>query len=134
MGSRSPLTFRSDDLRILSDERYAHPDPPCPASDGSPVAHQPGRDADASGPTGRGVEGYGRAVCRDLSVPGVAGLREFHWVKPVSVLEGHRGSLEESFRKEPPHAVAEACVRIQALTGVERGESQVRAFLKRGSA
>jgi transposase len=64
----------------------------------------------------------------------VAGLREFHWVKPVSALEKHRGSLEESFRKEPPHTVAEARERIKALTGVERGESQVRAFLKRGSA
>jgi hypothetical protein len=27
MGSRSPLTFSSDDLRVLSDERYSHPDP-----------------------------------------------------------------------------------------------------------
>ncbi|MDY3557437.1 IS630 family transposase, partial [Gemmata sp. JC717] len=65
---------------------------------------------------------------------GVTGLREFHWVKPVSALEAHRLSLEESFRKDPPHTVAEACARIKALTGVARGESQVRAFLKRGSA
>ena len=27
MGSRSPLTFSPDDARVLSDERYSHPDP-----------------------------------------------------------------------------------------------------------
>ena len=40
---------------------------------------------------------------------GVAALRHFDWCKPVSALEQHRDTLEESFRKHPPHTVAEAC-------------------------
>lgn len=64
---------------------------------------------------------------------GVAGLRQFHWAKPVSVLEKHRSALEPDFRERPPHTVAEAMQRIEALTGVRRKETQVRAFLKKVS-
>ena len=132
MGSRSPLTFNPDDLRVLSDERYSHPDPRVQRrmevlwliSQGETQ----GRAGQLGGVSKATVERY-VAIYRSQ---GVAGLRAFHWVKPVSVLEGHRSSLEESFRTNPPHTVAEACERIKALTGVTRGESQVRAFLKRG--
>ena len=34
---------------------------------------------------------------------GVPALREFHWVKPTSVLEKHRPGLEPEFRERPPH-------------------------------
>lgn len=134
MSSRSPLTFSSDDLRVLSDERYTHPDPRVQRRMEVLWLLSQGETRTRAGQLG----GVSKAtVERYIAIyrsQGVAGLRAFHWVKPVSVLEGHRGSLEESFRKEPPHTVAEACERIKALTGVERGESQVRAFLKRGSA
>ena len=134
MASRLPLTFSPDDVRVLSEERYSHPDPRVQRrmevlwllSQGETQA----RAGQLGGVSKATVERY-VALYRSR---GVVGLREFHWVKPVSVLEEHRRSLEESFRTNPPHTVAEACERIKALTGVERGESQVRAFLKRGSA
>jgi transposase len=66
---------------------------------------------------------------------GLDGLRQLNWGKSsVSELVKHKESLEESFRKNPPHTVAEACQRIKDETGVERGLTQVRAFLKRLSA
>ena len=134
MASRLPLTFSPDDVRVLSEERYSHPDPRVQRrmevlwllSQGETQA----RAGQLGGVSKATVERY-VALYRSR---GVVGLREFHWVKPVSVLEEHRRSLEEAFRTNPPHTVAEACERIKALTGVERGESQVRAFLKRGSA
>ena len=42
----------------------------------------------------------------------------------------HRPQLEAEFREQPPHTVAEACARIEQLTGVRRGPTQVRAFLR----
>ena len=66
---------------------------------------------------------------------GLDGLRKLSWGKSsVSELVDHQESLEESFRKNPPHTVAEARQRIKDETGVERGLTQVRAFLKRLSA
>jgi transposase len=62
---------------------------------------------------------------------GIEGLRQFNWVKPVSELAPYREQLEESFKKNPPHTVAEACARIKEETGIERRPTQVRAFVKK---
>jgi len=63
---------------------------------------------------------------------GLDALRDLRWGKSnVSELMEHRDSLEESFRRNPPHTVTEACQRIKDETGIERGPTQVRAFLKR---
>jgi len=64
---------------------------------------------------------------------GLDALRKLHWGKGVSELLKHRESLEESFRLNPPHTVAEACQRIKDETGIERRPTQVRAFLKKCS-
>jgi transposase len=61
---------------------------------------------------------------------GLEALRQFKWHKPTSALLRYRQSLEESFRHNPPHTVAEACQRIKDETGIERRPTQVRAFLK----
>ena len=62
---------------------------------------------------------------------GLEALREFQWGNSAGELLQHRDSLEESFRQNPPHTVAEACQRIKDETGIERRPTQVRAFLKK---
>ena len=42
----------------------------------------------------------------------------------------YRDLIRESFEKQPARTVAEACERIFQLTGLRRGPSQVRKFLK----
>ena len=134
MAKLGKLTFCEEDLRVLSTERYSHPDPRVQQrmevlwliSQGETQV----RAGELAGVSKATVERY-VAIFR---ARGTAGLREFLWVKRVSVLELHRPSLEASFREKPPHTVAEACQRIKDLTGVQRGESQVRAFLKKYSA
>ena len=62
---------------------------------------------------------------------GIEGLKQFDWQGPTSELVSHKASLEELFRNDPPHTTAEACRRIQEATGVKRGLTQVRRFLKK---
>jgi len=62
---------------------------------------------------------------------GLEALRELNWGTATSELLDHRASLEESFRRNPPHTVAEACQRIKDETGIARGPTQLRAFLKK---
>jgi transposase len=50
---------------------------------------------------------------------------------PVSEMEDHREILLASFRETPVRSVVEAAERIERLTGLRRGPSQVRQFLKR---
>jgi transposase len=131
MASRSPLIFSDDDRRTLATERYQHPDPRVQQrmevlwliSQGETQV----RSGQLAGVSKATVERY-VALFRKS---GIAGLREFHWAKPVSILEKHRSALEPEFRERPPHTVAEAMQRIEAMTGICRKETQVRAFLKK---
>ena len=134
MATRIPLAFTDDDRHALAADRYEHPDPRVQRrmevlwllSQGETQA----RAGQLAGVSTATVERY-VALFR---AGGVDGLREFHWVTPVSALEPHRPTLEAEFRERPPHTVAEAIGRIATLTGVHRKETQVRAFLKKVSA
>jgi transposase len=61
---------------------------------------------------------------------GLDGLRRWDPNRPESEMAAHRVLIRESFEKQPVHTVAEACERIFQLTGLRRGPSQVRKFLK----
>jgi transposase len=62
---------------------------------------------------------------------GLDGLR--HWGRKgqAGSLEAHRELLAESFREHPVRSVAEAADRIEQLTGIRRGPTQTRLFLKK---
>ena len=125
------LTFSEDDQQALHKERFEHPHPRVQQrmevlwliSQGLAYP-QAARLAGVSEAT---VDRY-VAVYRQ---GGLKALREFKWCKPTSALLDHRDSLEQSFRQNPPHTVAEACQRIKDETGIERRPTQVRAFLKK---
>ena len=61
---------------------------------------------------------------------GLAGLRRWNVRGPVSDLAAYRDAIRESFAQQPVSTIAEACVRIERLTGLRRGPTQVRRFLK----
>lgn len=61
---------------------------------------------------------------------GLDGLRQSPVNRPVSELAAYRDVIRSSFEQRPVRAVAEACERIFQLTGLRRGPSQVRKFLK----
>ena len=48
-----------------------------------------------------------------------------------SKLDEHSESILSSFSKKPPMNAAEAVQRISEMTGINRSEQQVRAFMKR---
>lgn len=67
----------------------------------------------------------------DLFVAGgLEAVRQFHEQGRVNELNPHRASLEAEFRERPPKVVAEACDRIEQLTGIRRQPTQVRHFLR----
>ena len=61
---------------------------------------------------------------------GLEGLRRWDPNRPVSEMAGYRELIHQSLEKEPVRTVAEACERIYQLTGLRRGPTQVRKFLK----
>jgi transposase len=125
------LTFTAEAQQVLLQERFEHPHPRVQQrmevlwliSQGL-VYPEAARLAGVSEAT---VDRY-VALYRQ---GGLEALRQCHWGNTTSALLEHRDSLEESFRQNPPHTVAEARQRIKDETGIERGPTQVRAFLKK---
>jgi len=62
---------------------------------------------------------------------GLEGLRRWNMKGHPSDLEAHREMLAESFEKQPVASVAEAAERIEQLTGIRRGLTQTRKFMKK---
>jgi transposase len=67
---------------------------------------------------------------RIYAAQGLDGVRSFGWKGQPSALTPHRATIEEEFRKHPPHSACQAARRIEELTGVQRKPSRVRQFLK----
>jgi transposase len=61
---------------------------------------------------------------------GLDGLRRWDVRQPESELTAYRDVIRASFEQQPVGTVAEACERIYQLTGLRRGLSQTRKFLK----
>src|SRR6516162_2703286 len=61
---------------------------------------------------------------------GLEGLRRWEPNRPVSEMASYRDLIRESFEKQPVRTVAEAAERVFQLTGLRRGPTQVRKFLK----
>ena len=80
------------------------------------------------------VAGVGRAtVQRYLAAyrdGGLDGLRRWKVVGPVSELASHADAIKAALSETPVRTVAEAADRIAQLTGLRRGLTQTRVFLK----
>ena len=79
------------------------------------------------------VAGLGRATVQRYVAAsrdgGLDGLRQWDVVGPVSDLAAHTEAIRESLTSSPVRTVAEACDRVEALTGIRRKPTQVRVFL-----
>jgi transposase len=80
------------------------------------------------------IVGVGRAtVQRHVAAfrqGGLEALRRSNPHRPQSEMAAHRELIRASFQERPVRTVAEACDRIFQLSGLRRGPSQVRKFLK----
>src|ERR671917_789466 len=62
---------------------------------------------------------------------GVEKLKELNFHRPQSQLVEHKRPLKGYFGAHPPATSAEAAARIEELTGIKRGPTQTREFLKK---
>ena len=70
-----------------------------------------------------------RDYLRQYQEGGVKRLKTLGFHKPQSELADHRESLEAYFEEHPPATVNEAASKIEEITGIRRGPTQVRKFL-----
>src|SRR5512147_226834 len=71
-----------------------------------------------------------RSYLRQFQEGGIERLKRTDWAGTESELDEHRETLEDYFRQNPPRSTSEAAAEIERITGVRRGLTQVRQFLK----
>src|ERR1700722_9881517 len=124
------VTFSEADLEMIACERYHHPDPQVQRKmevlwllhHGE--THE--RAATLAGVSRRSVQRY----LTDYLKGGLDLIRRCPYKGSVSQLDEQQASLEEYFDKQPPHTAKEAQQVIEQRTGIHRGLTQVRRFLK----
>jgi transposase len=128
------FTFTPEDLDAIRHERYHHPHPRVQQKmevlwlKSQGLTHADiARLADVSR---RSVQRY----LDEFAEGGLGRLRRLPWKGQANELLAHRASLEDYFLQNPPRSTREAQAAIERQTGVRRGLTRVRAFLKKLSA
>ena len=128
--ARAPIRLTDSERPVVAVERYSHPDMHVRRKMFVLWSVHAGTTQAKAGE----IAGVCRAtVCRYLEAyrkGGLDGLREWDVVGPVSELAGHASAIKASLESAPVRTVAEAADRIRQLTGLERGLTQTRVFLK----
>jgi transposase len=128
------FTFTTEDLATIRHERYHHPHPRVQQKlevlwlKSQGFTHEAiARLADVSR---RSVQRY----LDEFLAGGLEHVRRLPWKGKANELAAHHGSLEDYFIEHPPRSTRDAQAAIARQTGVRRGLTQVRAFLKKLSA
>src|SRR5512144_1580520 len=124
------ITFTADDRNALAHDRYHHPDPRVQRKMEVLWLKSHGLTHDQIAAY---ADGSRRTVLRYLDQyheGGLPRLRRCRWHHPSSALAEHQDALEGYFLKHPVRSAKQARALIEQQTGVRRGLSQVRYFLK----
>ena len=70
-------------------------------------------------------------VLKKYAQGGLAAVMQTNWKGKRFVLDDHREIIEQHFRTHPPESVKVAAIEIEKLTGIKRGQTQIRTFLHR---
>lgn len=128
------FAFTPADLDTIHHDRFHHPHPHVQRKmevlwlKSQPFAHL--EIAELTRLSRRTVQRY----LDDYLDGGLDAVRQLHYHQPPSALAEHAESLETYFLENPPRCTAEAQAAIERRTGVRRGLTQVRQFLKKLSA
>jgi transposase len=124
------LTFTADDRPTLAHLRYHHPDPRVQRRievlwlKSRGLAHD--RIADYAGVSRRSVQRY----LDDYHQGGLERLCRRRGSRSRAALVEHEASLEEHLEAHPVRSIKQARAVIEQRTGIRRGLTQVRHFLK----
>jgi hypothetical protein len=70
------------------------------------------------------------SIFKQYNGGGLEKIQEINFYHPRSELEAFSEKIEKYFEENPPRSIPEAAAKIEELTGIKRGETQIRKFLK----
>jgi transposase len=125
------LSFSAGDLEAIAHDRYHHPDPRVQRKMEVLWLKHKGLTHDAIADLASVSRSSVQRYLDEFLQGGLEPIRRCPWTGPASALDEHRQSLEEHFRQHPPRSTKEAQAVVEQRTGIRRGLTQVRRFLRR---
>jgi len=125
------LTISEEDKQTFNYERYHHPDPRVQRKMEVLWLESHKLDTDTIAELADVCPNTVRNYVHEYEEGGLARLKTMHYYRPTSELAAQRTTLEDHFQKHPPATVKEAMHEIEELTGIQRGETQTRVFMKK---
>jgi transposase len=125
------VVFSAEVLDAIRHDRYHHPHPRVQQKmevlwlKSKGIPHE--QIAELADVSRRTVQRY----VDDYLAGGLERLRRLPWRGPAGALTAHQAALEDYFLENPPRSTREAQAVIEQQTGICRGLTQVRAFLKK---
>jgi transposase len=124
------IDFTPEPIDALHHERFHHPHPRVQLKMEAVYLKSQGLSHQDICRLARISENPLRSYLRQFQDGGVERLKRTDWAGTESERDEHRAALEDHFRNHPPRSAAEAAAEIERLTGIRRGPTQVRQFLK----
>jgi transposase len=125
------LTFTEEQIEQLSYERFHHPHPRVQKKMEAVLLKAKGfkhkQICDVLGICGNTLRSY----LREFAEGGLDRLRRFDAGGSINELDEYTDVICDHLAEHPPHTIAEAAKKIEQLTGIRRGQTQVREFLRR---
>jgi len=128
-GKMIRITFTEDEIEQLRKERFGHPHPRVQRKMEALLLKSEGLPHNQIIRIVGISENTLRQYLREYEEGGIERLKDIRFFRPQGELAEHRRSLETYFEDHPPATVNEAAAKIEELTGVRRGPTQVRNFL-----
>jgi transposase len=124
------IDFTPEQIDALHHERFHHPHPRVQLKMEAVYLKSQGLPHRDICRLARISENTLRSYLRQFQEGGVERLKRTDWAGTESELDEYRETLEDHFRDHPPRSTAQAAADIERITGVRRGLTQVRKFLK----
>lgn len=127
------FSFSQADLDVIQRDRYHHPHPRVQQKMEVLWLKSQGLTHADIGELAAVSRRTVQRILDDYLAGGLDQVRKLSFRRPESELVKHQGTLEDYFLEHPPASSVQAQAVIEKLTGIKRGLTQVRRFLKKVS-
>lgn len=124
------LSLSTEEVTALRDQRFLHPSPRAQKKMDVLVLKANNLPQHQIATIAGVCENTVRVYLEEYQQGGIEQLKKEHFYKPSSELSLFADKLKVHFESNPPATIKQAAAEIEKLTGIKRGRTQVRKFLK----